>query len=184
VSVGKVRQKLDASEPLTLTELASLVGFNERTLMSAASRNEIPTEVKDGRRWVSAKDALAWLAPRGYRVSTAQEAQSAASNEQPDAESYIFVPVARDKTFFSPNCISGGGYTIGPKGSERKLLDFHAALDELARMATPSWRRENGAGNRGIVSGVEWHRVKRSYIDDLLAQLTGKGKGKVLEARN
>jgi hypothetical protein len=185
IQVGSARLKLDRGEALTLGELAALVSFNERTVMSSASRGEIETEQRDGRRWVSADHARPWLLARGY-VETKNPTKSASING-PDTETagqreHVFVPVARDGTFFSPDCFSGGGYTIGPKESERKYLDYFEALAALAKMPTPRWRRPNGKGNRGIVSGTQWHRMPKQTLVELLSKRGRAPRSKSNEA--
>ena len=75
------------------------------------------------------------------------------------------VPVSRDGSWFSPDTVSGGRYTIGPKGAERKIANYFEALAELMKMPTPRWRRPNGQGNRGIVAAVRFDRVRRLDLD-------------------
>ena len=76
--------------------------------------------------------------------------------KQPEVEGEIFlVPFASDGSEFHPQtCFRGGGYTIGPKGAEKKIVDgYRKALERLARMRrAPYWRRPNSAGNWGIVT--------------------------------
>lgn len=71
------------------------------------------------------------------------------------------VPVARDGTWFSPALRRAGGYTIGAKGEEQVVADYHQALAQLREMTVPRWRRPNPKGNWGIVAGVSWESVDR-----------------------
>ncbi|WP_211100143.1 hypothetical protein [Azospirillum halopraeferens] len=64
--------------------------------------------------------------------------------------------MARDGTAFVPELGNGSGYTIGPKGAERKVGDYYQALRELRAMPKACWRRPNAVGNWGIVTAVRW----------------------------
>ena len=67
------------------------------------------------------------------------------------------IPFAADGTSFDPaTCRRGGGYWIGPKGSERKFAKYEYALAALNLMANPCWRRPNTRRHWGIVSAVGW----------------------------
>lgn len=170
IALAEARHKVDDGYPLTLSEMALLVGFNERSVMSAANRNEFISEMRDGRRWVESDEALKWMTPRGYKPTV-----YAAKNDipgYPDAyqDEMYFVPVAADKTFFSPECRIGKGYTIGQKGNEIKIEDYFEALHALSKMPAPYWRRANSEGNWGIVRGIEWHRIGKVQLDNMLKQ--------------
>jgi hypothetical protein len=180
VAHGSARLKIDNGQPLTLTELALLAGHNERSVMSAASRGEFPSIAGEKRRLVNADDALDWLLPRGYKP-TRWESESprgeALSEGLPTVEA-VFVPVARDGSMFEPSCRTSGGYTVGEKLNEQKFQDFYEALDALTQMPTPKWRRPNLSGNRGIVSGVEWHRVSKATMDSGIEKVLRASRGK------
>ena len=49
-----------------------------------------------------------------------------------------------------------------------KYTDFWDALAALTVMPTPRWRRPNTNGIPGIVSGIDFERMRRS---DLMRQL-------------
>jgi hypothetical protein len=67
------------------------------------------------------------------------------------------VPVSKDGSKFdSIICCRAGGYTIGPKGNETKILDYSDALAALTSMSPPRWRRPNLNGNWGLVTGISW----------------------------
>lgn len=74
------------------------------------------------------------------------------------------VPVARDGTWFHPGLIKAGEFTIGEKGAEQRVPDYYEALRLLASMSPARWRRPNGMGNWGIVSGVRWLRASDLQI--------------------
>jgi len=72
-------------------------------------------------------------------------------------------------------CLRGPGYPIGPKGSERTVIDYRQALDQLARMRpAPYWRCPNTVGNWGIVTAVGF----RPRTADELGLLSEKGGDK------
>ncbi len=69
------------------------------------------------------------------------------------------VPVAGDGSWFCPDLLRAGQFTVGEKGEERRLDTFEDALRALRQMAIPRWRRPNPQGNWGIVAGKRWARV-------------------------
>ncbi len=73
------------------------------------------------------------------------------------------VPVAKDGTWFGPHLLRAGYYTIGEKGDEQKVDNFHDAIRRLRTMQVARWRRPNAQDNWGIVSGVRWTR--RSQLE-------------------
>ena len=82
---------------------------------------------------------------------------------------YVNVPVAADGTYFCFACAyKRGGYTVGPKGDEIKIECFEDALTQLTEMPLAKWRRPNIAGNYGIVSAVEWRRIRREELSQSL----------------
>ncbi|MCV2893725.1 hypothetical protein [Lentibacter sp. XHP0401] len=72
-----------------------------------------------------------------------------------------FVPVASDGSYFNPDLVRNGKFTIGAKGEEVQYDSFDAALLALNKMETPRWRRPNEAGNWGIVSQRDWKRIDK-----------------------
>ncbi|MBG1232574.1 hypothetical protein F8B91_09515 [Aestuariivirga litoralis] len=85
----------------------------------------------------------------------------------------VFVPVARDGSWFHPvECRNARGYTVGSKGSEAPIADYFEALKLLAKAPTPSWRRPNENGHWGIVAGYQWARKEASELHKLLDEGT------------
>lgn len=84
---------------------------------------------------------------------------------------FVRVPfyVERDgtKTFFLPSCRAKSGYKVGPKGSEEAFTDYWLALERVASMQPPRFRRPNSEGNFGIVScdSTAFEEVRRDYIE-------------------
>ncbi len=82
-----------------------------------------------------------------------------------DRGNTVRVPVAKDGTFFSPECRRKRGYQIGPKGSEQWVADYWRALEELKTMKPPKWRRPSAASGRpGIVTGVRCIEKSRNEL--------------------
>ena len=69
------------------------------------------------------------------------------------------VPVANDGSWFGPDLLRAGQFTIGEKGDEQRLDTYEDALQALHQMPVPRWRRPNMKGNWGIVSGKQWTRI-------------------------
>lgn len=164
-ALAEARAKIDQGWPLMLNEMALLVGFNERSVMSASSRNEFESQIRDGRRWVDAEEALKWLLPRGYKPTQSEPEPEALPDGKP--EEMVFVPVANDGTFFSPDCRIGRHFIVGPRGKERKIQNFLDALDALRKMPVAYWHRANSSGQWGLVRESTWHRVPLRTLVDL-----------------
>lgn len=186
-TAARARLAYDNGEALTVAELATLSGVSMKRLQNAiySKTDEAPLVGRNGR--IAAESARAWLEARDYRPSIWQDVErlqplKANWGEQIPYESapvvdpladYVFIPVANDGSEFRPDqCWRAGktdaedGYIVGPKGGEKKLADFYAALDLLSKMETPRWRRPNPeSGNWGIVTGQSWRRVSRQSLD-------------------
>jgi hypothetical protein len=174
VALARARLKVDQGERLTMADIAMLLDVKEPTVVTNAHRKNFASIEDGNRRYAEPADALPWMIKQGYlptRRSSA-EAAPAAAEAPADAradDDLLFVPVARDGTWFSPECRSGGRYTIGAKGEEQKFTDYFEALAALVKMPTPRWRRANAEGNRGIVSGVRFDRIRRAELERALA---------------
>ena len=78
----------------------------------------------------------------------------------------IFVPEAADGSRFLPDLRQATGFQIGPKGDERMIEDYEEALEELAHMKKPAWRRPSPTSNiRSVITGIRWVRIDRSTLD-------------------
>ncbi|WP_273242339.1 hypothetical protein [Hyphomonas atlantica corrig.] len=180
-TAARARLAYDKGEPLTVAELAALSGVSMKRLQNAiyAKTDEAPLVGKKGK--IAAENARPWLEARDYKPSLWQAVEKLQplkpdwgedvpyGSDTPEVAlaDYVFVPVANDGSEFLPDvCWRKGkdendaGYTIGAKGAEQRISDYRAALDLLARMDTPRWRRPNAdSGNWGIVTGHSWRRV-------------------------
>lgn len=171
VALATARLKVDRDERLTLSDIALLLGMREQTVITNAHRKNFPTVEDDNRRYAESTGALEWMHKQGYlptRKPAGKDEKAAAHGVPPADETLLFVPYARDGSWFGPDCSSAGRYTIGAKGSEVKYTDYFAALDALLKMPTPRWRRKNSNGIQGIVAGVRFDRVRRADIERAL----------------
>ena len=171
VALATARLKVDRNERLTMSEIALLLDVREPTVITNAHRKNFATVEDDNRRYAEPTDVLPWMEKQGYlstNMPAGKRAKGGAPKSSPEEEAVVFVPVARDGTWFSPGCRSGGRYTIGTKGCETKHTDYFVALEALLKMPTPHWRRKNGNGSPGIVAGVRFDRLRRAEIDRLL----------------
>jgi hypothetical protein len=83
------------------------------------------------------------------------------NNNSENEYRHLFVPVAKDGSWFGPHLArSGGRYSVGEKGEEYQVMGFATALNVLARMPVAKWRRPNKNHNWGIVAAVgKWRRL-------------------------
>ncbi|TXN17285.1 hypothetical protein FV219_00500 [Methylobacterium sp. WL122] len=80
------------------------------------------------------------------------------------------MPVAKDGSWFEPEtCRTQRGYTVGAKGAEIHISDYQEALERLARMPIPRWRRPNAAGGWGLVTGTTWQRREIRDLNRLVS---------------
>ncbi len=174
VALARARLKVDQGERLTMADIALLLDVKEPTVVTNAHRKNF-TSVEDGnRRYAEPADALPWMIKQGYlqtrlaRGEAAPAAAETAANAKA-GDDFLFVPVARDGTWFSPECRSGGRYTVGAKGEELKFTDYFEALAALVKMPTPRWRRPNANGKPEIVASVRFDRIRRTELERALA---------------
>lgn len=165
VNLARARLKVDTGERLTLADIALLLDVREATVVTNAHRKNFPTVEDDNRRYAEPSEVLPWMLKQGYRPTRRPGPDSARVEPASEDGGIVFVPVARDGTWFGPQCRSGGRFTIGAKGEEVKYTDYFEALDALAKMSTPRWRRPNQQGNFGIVSGVRFDRKRRADLE-------------------
>ena len=161
VSIASDRWALDNNEPVEPSALAHFGGISEGRIRNLMSGENRVFPAKDGK--IPATEALKWLSGRPAFWNSIWREQSLplyAHNEPTTPlKQAAFVPVARDGSIFHPGLRRGSSYTIGRKGTEIQINDFHEALRQLQQMPTPYWRRPNESGHWGIVAGVRWDRV-------------------------
>ncbi len=166
------RLKVDQGERLTMAEIALLLDVREPTVITNAHRKNFPTVEDENRRYAEPAEVLPWMLKQGYVPTKGlpDVAEGAHKAEPADAiDDLVFVPVARDGTWFGPDCRASGRFTIGAKGAEEKYSDYFAALEALVRMHPPRWRRPNENGIPGIVTGIHFDRVRRVDLERALS---------------
>ena len=170
VLAAEARLRLDTQRDVTLEQLAALAQISAksiRNMLTPKAGGAVLTTTATGE--IPCGEALRWLLSReSFKPSVWREPGSnvplASAIDTQELGEVVFVPVSKDGSWFDPaSCRNKRGYSIGPKGAEDDVEDYREALDRLARMPTPFWRRPNSVGNWGLVAGVSWQR--RSVSD-------------------
>ncbi len=159
------RLRLDQGHGVSPEQLAALGRLSVKSVRNMLTPQAGGADMSlDAGGHIPADQALRWLTRRpDFRSSIwmSDDADSTRTrlDEPNDLGEVVFVPVAKDGSWFDPvSCRNGRGYTVGPKGNEEKFDDYAAALKRLTQMPTPQWRRPNAIGNWGIVAGKIWDR--------------------------
>ncbi len=166
--LARNRWALDQGRPVEAAALALFGGVTPGRMRNLTTGSARLFNAENGR--VPALEALRWLEGRdSFWPSVWQEQPLDPVTDAGGAvlAEPVFVPVARDESVFHPGLERGGGFTIGPKGAERKLESFDAALADLQSMVAPYWRRPNETGAWGIVRGIDWRRLERSELEQI-----------------
>jgi hypothetical protein len=176
VSIASNRWALDNGEPVEPSALAHFGGISEGRIRNLMSGENRVFTAKDGK--VPAADALKWLSGRPTFWNSIWREQSLPlyTHDEPTSplEQAAFVPVARDGSMFHPALRRGSSFTIGRKGAEVQINDFHEALKQLQQSPTPYWRRPNESGNWGTVAGIRWERVDLAHSPQAWCGLSNK----------
>jgi hypothetical protein len=165
VLAAEARIRIDTGRDVTSEQLAALARISLKSIKNMLTPKAGASDLRlNAAGEIPGADALRWLEGREDFKSSIWRSGSAvslmpSSVGAKDVGEVVFVPVAKDGSWFDPvACRNARGYTIGPKGAEEPVEDYRLALERLARMRTPYWRRRNSAGNWGIVAGVSWQR--------------------------
>jgi hypothetical protein len=192
------RLKFDEGAQLTADELAILSDVTTKRVQNASYEKTAGSPVIDKNGLVTRDSTREWLTRKNYRFSIWQAVapllrdgpdwgrdvpaapedivNDGLEDEDEQEEEFVFVPVAADQSRFWPNLLRNGKYTIGAKGREEPESDYFKALERLARMPTPHWRRPNEGGNWGIVAGRSWERVRRRMLETELPKARDAGE--------
>ena len=166
------RLKVDQGERLTMAEIALLLDVREPTVITNAHRKNFPTVEDENRRYAEPAEVLPWMLKQGYVPTKGLPGALGSTHKVEPADAIddlVFVPVARDGTWFGPDCRASGRFTIGAKGAEEKYSDYFTALEALVRMHTPRWHRPNANGIPGFVTGVRFDRMRRADLERALS---------------
>jgi hypothetical protein len=161
--LAKGRWALDMGqtiEPYALAQFGNVTEGRIRNLMAGHERVFVTNNGQ-----IPAKQALAWLrSRRTFRPSRwkVQETFEDLAEANGMIDDQLFVPVARDGSFFHPGLAKNGSFTIGRPGEETNIANFDDALLALQKQSIPVWRRPTAKGVWNHVSAVKWERMSRA----------------------
>ena len=168
------RWKLDHThESLTPDELAALARVSRKSIMNLIAPGKSAALQKDADDKITVESARRWLLARSdFRPSIMQRASSLPNSEASSILDPLFVPVAGDGSWFSPadRHQQDQNYYVGNGDDERKFDDYWAALDFLARAASPRWRYADTTGRWRIKTATGWERKVHQDVQDLLSE--------------
>lgn len=184
LAAAEARWAIDHGRSVVPEDLAALAGVKPKTLANLLSAREFSLDA-EGR--IPAAEALRYLERRDDFVRSNWQypvEKPAMLPDAPTLEDQVFVPVDGDGNPFLPSLARRGRngvlqYTIGPKDDPKPVEDYWEALDRLARMPTPRWRRPPASGKGGwsLVSGQEgWRRFPRADLQRM-TEATRKQEG-------
>lgn len=172
---AEARWAIDHGMPVVPDNLAALAGVKSKTITNLLTAREMPT---DGEGCIPAAEALRYLERRGgfVRSSWQYRAGHVEPEESAPLSAQVFVPVDKDGNPFLPSLARPGRdgigrYAIGPKKSPEYIEDYWAALDRLARMSEPRWRRPPASSKGGwslVTAQDGWRRFPRSDIERMI----------------
>lgn len=178
LAAAEARWAIDHGKPLMPEGLAALAGVKPKTIANQLAARELST---DGSGRIPAAEALRFLERRKDFVrSTWQdpiEEPPAADTSAPRAlVEQVFVPVDGDGSPFLPSLARRGRdgvprYAIGAKTDPEYIEDYWEALEQLARMPMPRWRRPpmSGKGGWSLVSAQDgWRRFARADLERMV----------------
>lgn len=131
-------------------------------ILQANENKRIPTE--HARRWLLTRKKFRWslldVPDNGQTLLNDKPSPSRLQN-------VLFVPVDKNKTWFSPSHHKEGIYSVGPRGNEEKYDDYFTALEALHHMDPPMWRRKADKKRWTVVMGIEWIRKAGSELAEI-----------------
>jgi hypothetical protein len=180
ITAALARQRLDhpeRSEALTPEELAALARVSRKSIMNLVAPGKSGVLQKDADDRITIDSARRWLLARpDFRASIWQQQHDSKSSSvpKPDLSSTVeplFVPVARDGSWFSPadRHQRDNFFYVGNGDDEQKFDNYWAALDFLARAGSPRWRYADTTGRWRIKTAIAWERKSRKELADLLS---------------
>jgi hypothetical protein len=133
---------------------------------------------KDSDDQITGESATRWLLSRpDFRRSIWQQQKNIhvavlPKQATPSILEPLFVPVAGDGSWFSPaeRHQRDGHYYVGNGDDEKQFDDYWAALDFLARAASPRWRYADTTGRWRIKMATGWERKAREEVEALLSR--------------
>ncbi|MBX6370201.1 MAG: hypothetical protein IRZ04_19685 [Rhodospirillales bacterium] len=181
LAAAEARWAVDHGRAVMPDDLAALAGVKPKTIANLLAARELSTDA-DGR--IPAAEALRYLERReGFVRSNwqygADQVAAPAREETTVLAEQVFVPVDSDGNAFLPSMARRGRdgvlrYAIGAKSDPDYVEDYWEALDRLARMPTPRWRRPPASGKGGwsLVSAQDgWRRFARADLERMITAM-------------
>ena len=188
------RRKLDYKtlgyklEGLRPEELAALAELNRKSIMNLIAPGKSGALQKDDNDHITVESASRWLLGRpGFRPSIwhHQDDLSFIPRDASLVVEPLFVPVARDGSWFSPSDRRKRDslYYVSNGDDEQGFDDYWSAIDFLTRAGSPQWRYTDTAGRWRIKKGTAWERKSRQEVEKLLSG-DPNGMQRIEEASN
>jgi len=181
LAAAEARWAVDHGRAVMPDDLAALAGVKPKTIANLLAARDLPTDA-DGR--IPAAEALRYLERRdGFVRSNWQysgnQPEAPASTEATALGEQVFVPVDSDGNAFLPSMARRGRdgvlrYVVGAKSDPDYVEDYWEALDRLARMPKPRWRRPPASGKGGwsLVSAEDgWRRFARADLERMVSAM-------------
>ncbi len=181
LAAAEARWAVDHGRSVIPDDLAALAGVKPKTIANLLAARDLPADA-DGR--VPAAEALRYLERRdGFVRSNWQysgnQSAAPASTAATALGEQVFVPVDSDGNAFLPSMARRGRdgvlrYAVGSKSDPDYVDDYWEALDRLARMPTPRWRRPPASGKGGwsLVSAEDgWRRFARADLERMASAM-------------
>jgi len=175
LAAAEARWAIDHGRSVVPDDLAALAEVKLKTIANLLAARELASD-SDGR--IPAAEALRYLERRGnfIRSNWQYPVRDVRSPEAPELSEQVFIPMDREGNPFLPSIARRGRdgvarYAIGAKSDPEYVEDYWEALDRLARMPTPRWRRAppSGKGGWSLVSGQEgWRRFPRADVERMV----------------
>lgn len=178
-AAARARQKLDHPEwptGLTAEELAALAGVSRKSVLNLLAPKSGGTFETRADGSIGVESARLWLEKRPDFRPSIWHLQEELALRRPDEEDFIegtpvWVPVAKDGTWFSPEHAMPDGFfyvTCAKHKGEVSFEDYWEALDFLSRAASPRWRVRTEAPRWYLKPVSHWDRKTRQEIEDLI----------------
>jgi hypothetical protein len=179
LTAALARRKLDHPSvgAITPEELAALVDLPRKNIVNLLAPKKRGILKADERGLIPVEIARSWLSTRRDFLPSVWQQQGNITIPAPDYESLlggepIFVPVASDGAWFSPNDRNERDrcYYVASGEHEEKFEDYWAALDFLGHARFPRWRYCDAAGRWRTKTGRgdDWLRKSRTEIETVL----------------
>ena len=178
IKAASARFKLDNTEweggrGVTAEELAALAGVSRKSVMNLLSPKASGPfrTTPDGN--IHAESAQRWLSSCADFRPSIWHFQEGMQLRRPNQEALIdgepvFVSVAGDKTWFSPNQMDGGVFHVANGEQNDAFEDYWEALKFLSQAASPKWRTADEFGTWRTKTTRGWDRKARREIQNLI----------------